>query len=41
MILGSLFAPLYELGIDKELEKIEIQNMVNKGYLDTDYTKQD
>ena len=41
MILGSLFAPLYELGVDKELEKIEIQNMVNKGYLDTDYTKQD
>jgi hypothetical protein len=41
MILGTLFAPLYELGINKELEKIEIQNMIEKGYLDTDYTKQD
>jgi hypothetical protein len=41
MILGTLFAPLYELGINKELEKIEIQNMIEKGYLDADYTKQD
>jgi hypothetical protein len=41
MIVGSIFSPLYELGIDKELEKIEIQNMINKGYLDADHTKQD
>ena len=41
MIVGNIFAPIYELGIDKELEKIEIQNMIEKGYLNADHTKQD